>query len=221
MKRSRLIFATAVALLAGAGAVAPSASAQQRPWQQRRAARIAAQKQRAKEKANAAKSVPGGNGATAPKGQPDVRGLAGLPGPWVQKLGQMSPEEQERFLRNNQRFQSLPPERQQQIRQNLQKWNSLSPTERDAIRDRQDFVAHLSPEQRQHLQNDLLPQWQAMPQERRQLINGRLHVLQGMTPQQRDEALKDPQFMRGLSPDEESMLRDLNSLRNPPAPPKP
>jgi len=217
MKWYLLIFAVAATLL---GVAAQPALAQQRPWQQRRAAAIAAQKQRAKDKANAAKAA---NGGIAPKGQPNVHGMEGLPGPWVQRLGQMSPEEQEHFLRNNQRFQSLPPERQQQIRQNLQKWNNLSPTERNAIRDRQDFVAHLSPEQRQHLKNDLLPKWQTMPQERRQLINGRLHVLQGMTPQQREEALKDPQFMRGLSPDEESMLRELNSLRNPSvsAPPKP
>jgi len=48
-----------------------------------------------------------------------------------------------------------------------------------------------------------------------------LHVLQGMTPDQRQAAISDPQFMRGLSPDEQSMLRDLNGLRNPSPPSTP
>jgi hypothetical protein len=74
--------------------------------------------------------------AAAPKGQANLRGVAGLPPKWVEQIRDMSPEQQERFMQNNQRFQSLPPQRQQQIRQNLQKWNNLSPTERGAIRER-------------------------------------------------------------------------------------
>jgi len=34
--------------------------------------------------------------------------------------------------------------------------------------------------------------------------------------QQAADAMKDPQFLRGLSPEEQSMLRDVYSLRNPP-----
>jgi hypothetical protein len=59
---------------------------------------------------------------------------------------------------------------------------------------------------------------QQMPPARKQAINSRLHALQDMTPGEREKALNDPQFMRGLSPDEQSTVRDLNSLTNPPAP---
>src|SRR5277367_5614102 len=65
--------------------------------------------------------------AGVPKAQPNTRGMEGLPPKWVDNVRDMSPEDQERFMQNNQRFQSLPPERQAQIRNNLQKWNSLSP----------------------------------------------------------------------------------------------
>ena len=157
-------------------------------------------------------------GGEAKKPQGNGRGLAGLPPKWVDRLRDMSPEEQERFMRNNQRFQNLPPQRQSQIRKNLQMWNRLSPTERNAIRDRERIWEQMSPEQRQYVRNVLVPKWQSMPPERRQLINGRLHVLQGMTTQQAADAMKDPQFLRGLSPDEQSMLRDVYSLRNPPLP---
>ena len=155
-------------------------------------------------------------GTEGKKPQGNGRGLAGLPPRWVDRLRDMSPEEQERFMRNNQRFQNLPPQRQAQIRRNLQMWNRLSPTERNAIRDRERIWEQMSPEQRQYVRNVLVPKWQAMPPERRQVINGRLHVLQGMTTQQAADAMKDPQFLRGLSPEEQSMLRDVYSLRNPP-----
>ena len=118
-------------------------------------------------------------------------------------------------MENNERFQSLPTQRQQQIRQNLQKWNSLSPTERGAIREREQVLEGLSPEQRQHLQTEILPKWQQMTPDRRQVINGRLHTLHSMPPEDREAALNDPRFMQGLSPDEQSVLRDLSSLRNP------
>lgn len=151
-----------------------------------------------------------------PKGQGDGRGMAGLPPKWIDNLRDMSPEEQERFMRNNRRFQSLPPQRQAQIRRNLQTWNRLSPAERDAIRDEQRTWERMSPEQKQYVQKVLMPKWQAMPPNRRSLIKGRLHVLQGMTTSQQKEALNSPRFMQGLSLDEQQMLREVNSLRNPP-----
>jgi len=73
----------------------------------------------------------------------------------------------------------------------------------------------MTPEQRQYLRNTLLPKWQEMPQERRQAINGRLRILQTMGSVAQQAALADPKFTQGLSPDEQSMLRDLNSFRNP------
>jgi hypothetical protein len=46
-------------------------------------------------------------------------------------------------------------------------------------------------------------------------VTGRLHTLQGMNSTERQAALNDPQFMRGLSPDEQSVLRGLDSLNAP------
>ncbi len=161
----------------------------------------------------------GANGAAngAANGHPGVNGQgeAKLPGPWAQRLGQMSPQEQEHFLQNNERFRSLPPERQQQIRQNLQRYNSLSPTERGALKDRAATWQRMSPEQRQYVQRTLLPKWQQMSPDRKQVVTGRLHTLQQMGPADRQAALNDPRFMQGLSPDEQSVLRGLDSVRNP------
>jgi hypothetical protein len=155
------------------------------------------------------------NGGAVRQGQPNLRGVAGLPPKWVENLREMPPEQQERFLQNNRAFQNLPPERQTQVRKNLENWNKLSPTERDEIRDREQIHERMTPGQRQYLRDTLLPKWQAMPVDRRKLINGRLHMLQQMGPGTQQAALADPKFTQGLNPDEQSMLRDLNSLRNP------
>jgi hypothetical protein len=202
-------WAAILALCAGllAGLSPKTARAQNgrwRAWQARRQA--AAQKQN------------GGRQPKAKPGQPNVRGMEGLPPKWVENLRDMPPDQQERFMQNNEQFQRLPPGRQAQIRQNLQRWNNLSPQQKEEARQREAFLERLTPEQRQYVRNTLLPKWQAMPQDRRQVINRHLGMLRNMSPSTQQAALNDPRFMQGLSPDEQSMLRDLNSLRNPPPP---
>src|SRR5271170_1997958 len=71
---------------------------------------------------------------SAGKGQPNARGIEGLPPKWVENLREMPPGEQDRFLENNQKFQSLPPARQQQVRRNLQLWNNLTPEQKERAR---------------------------------------------------------------------------------------
>jgi hypothetical protein len=192
-----------------AGLAARSASAQDgqrlKAWQARKAASLENAAQR--DDAN----KPGGE-----RGQPNMRGMAGLPPKWVEKLRDMPPEQQQRFMENNEQFQSLPPMRQQQIRANLQKWNNLSPEQKQQARNAEVALERMTPEQRQNVRRTLLPKWQAMPQERRQVISRHLGMLREMSPGTQQAALNDPRFMQGLSPDEQSMLRELNSLRNPP-----
>jgi uncharacterized protein DUF3106 len=150
--------------------------------------------------------------------QPNARGMMGLPPKWVDRLREMSPEEQERFMHNNARFQSLPPERQAQVRENLRRWNQLSPTERNALRDRERVWEQMSPEQRAYVRNQLLPKWQQLPQERRQLLLGRLRMLRGLSPSEREARLNDENFLQGLDPNERQILRDLSNLRGLPTP---
>jgi len=148
------------------------------------------------------------------KGQPNERAMEGLPGKWVQRLRDMPPEQQQQFLENNAQFRQLPAWRQEQVRQNLEKWNRLSPDEKAAVREREQFLENLPPERREYIRNTLLPKWQAMPQDRRQAINRHLGMLRQMSPATQQAALNDPKFLQGLSPDEQSLLRELNSLRN-------
>ena len=152
------------------------------------------------------------------KPKPNARALMGLPPKWVEKLQDRSPEEQERFMRNNARFRNLPPQRQEQIRRRLQNWNQMTPQQRNAMRNREQIFNRLSPEERKEVVTDLFPRWQNLPPDRKQIVLGRLRVLSGMTQQQRQQELQDPQFMRGLNPNEQDMLQKLSNLRLGPGP---
>jgi len=190
------------------GFAAQTASAQNgerlREWRARQQAR--------REAAGAARP----NGEGGGKGQPGERAIEGLPGPWIQRLRDMPPEQQERFMQNNERFRQLPAWRQEQIRRNLDNWNRLSPEDKQELRDRETALERMTPEQRQYVRDTLLPKWQSMEPARRQAIVRHLAMLRNMSPATQQAALNDPKFLQGLNPDEQSMLRDLNSLRNPP-----
>jgi hypothetical protein len=154
----------------------------------------------------------------APKNQPNLRSMDGLPPKWVDNMRNMSPDEQQRFMQNDARFNGLPPARQEQIRKNLENWNKLTPQQQDDYRRREAALEQMTPAQRQYFTGTVLPKWAALPQERKQVINRHLAMLGQMSPETQQAALSDPRFTQGMSPDEQGMLRDLNALRNPPAP---
>jgi hypothetical protein len=145
-----------------------------------------------------------------------ARNHAGLPPKWEEHLQEMTPEEQQRFMKNNERFRQLSPEGQAQIRDKLRYWNGLSPDERQSLRDRQRVWEQMTPAQQDHIQRDLLPKWQQLPEDRRQVVLSRLHELNNMSDADRAAKVNDPQYMRGLSPDEQDMLKSLSVLRTGP-----
>lgn len=202
MKRRNIIFGLCLVLLTDIAAQSAWAQNGER-FRERQAARRQAAGQRRE-------------GGPAEKRQQNGRGLVGLPPKWVQNLRDMPPEEQEKFMQNNERFQSLPPWRQQQIRQNLQKWNSLSLEQQDRIRKTQQFLENATPEQRDRFENDIVPKLAQMAPERRARVLNHWRRLQALGPAEQQEALRDPAFMGNLSPEEQSVVRDLNSMGAPP-----
>jgi hypothetical protein len=160
-----------------------------------------------------------------PEGSPQERAPGGKLGPrsnlpprWIERLQDMTPAEQEKFLSNNARFRSLPPQRQAQIRQRLQTWNNLSPEQRQTLMQRERVLEQMTPEQRQYVRQTLLPQWQSLPPARRQVVLGKLRDLHDLSDSERAAKLNDESFMNGLSPDERQILRGLSSLKVGPPP---
>jgi hypothetical protein len=217
MRVSKLQFAAWLGSLLLAGLLAQPALAQGGRGKHLNPVAQKSAQNRPVEKKNQAQG-PNGGANVNNQGKPNARGMMGVPPEWVVRLREMSPEEQERFMRNNARFQNLPPERQAQVRENLRRWNHLSPTERNALRDRERVWEQMSPEQRAYVRNELLPKWQQLPQDRRQLLLGRLRTLRGLSPAERDTRLNDENFLQGLDPNERQMLRDISKLPGLPTP---
>jgi Protein of unknown function (DUF3106) len=152
------------------------------------------------------------------------RNLMGLPSTWVERLQDMTPAEQEKFLANNERFKGMTPQQQAQIRARLQYWNNLSPDQRQELRERERVWERMTPEQRQYVHDTLLPKWQSMPPASKLIIRRHLARLSGLNENQRQEMLNRRSFMKNMTPEEQSMLKELSRLRvgdTPDAPPAP
>src|SRR5579859_367208 len=106
----------------------------------------------------------------------------------------LNPQEKQRTLDNYKKYQNLSPGQRQQVQEAAQNWNRLSP------------------EQRSHIKNDVLPRWQQLPPQRQRAIQQRLGVLKNMPESARNQHLADPNFTRGMTEEDKSMLRDLSHL---------
>jgi hypothetical protein len=169
--------------------------------------------------AAAQKPAPKPNMNPTAKNPPNLRNLAGLPPKWVENMRNMPPDEQERFMENDERFKNLPPERQQQIRKNLQNWNSLTPEQQEVVRQREAALERMTPDQRRYFTQVVGPKYQALPPGRKQVVNRHLAMLSRLSPDTQQAVLNDPRFMQGMSPDEQGLVRDMNALRSPPPEP--
>lgn len=130
--------------------------------------------------------------------------------PWVDTMRELSPQQRERVFQNSRAFQSLSPDKQNKIRQQFAQWDRMTPMQQADLRAKEQTWRNLTPEQRDHIKNDVLPKWRQLPWDRQQVIKQKLGVLQNMPESARNQRLNDPNFTRGMSDDEKSMLRDLS-----------
>jgi len=110
------------------------------------------------------------------------------------------------------RFQDLSPQDKQRVLDNNRRLQNLTPAQRQDLADRAHVWGQMTQAQRDHIKNDVLPKWRSMPQDRRRAIQNRLGVLQNMPESARNQHLNDPNFTRGMSPEDKSTLRDLSHL---------
>ena len=130
--------------------------------------------------------------------------------PWVDRMRDLSPQQRENVLQNSRAFQNLSPEQQGKIRQQFNQWDRMTPQQRADQRVKEETWRNLTPAQRDHIKNDILPKWRQMSWDRQQVMKQKLGVLQNMPESARNQRLNDPNFTRGMSDDEKSMLHDLS-----------
>ncbi len=130
--------------------------------------------------------------------------------PWVDRMRDLSPAQRENVLQNSRAFQNLAPEQQNKIRQQFNQWDRMTPAQRADQRTKEETWRQMTPAQREHIKNDVLPKWKQMPWDRQQVMRQKLGVLQNMPESARNQRLNDPEFTKGMSDDEKSMLHDLS-----------
>lgn len=155
---------------------------------------------------NGARPGYGARGNVTPRQQLGV----GAARPWVDQMRDLSPQQRERVLQNSRAFQNLSPDQQNKIHQQFNQWDRMTPLQRADQRTKEDTWRRMTPEQRDHIKNDVMPKWRHMPWDRQQVMKQRLGVLQNMPESARNQRLNDPNFTRGMSDDEKSMLHDLS-----------
>jgi hypothetical protein len=131
---------------------------------------------------------------TNPNGNPNRPPSSYTPPQPQRKFSDMTPQERQKILDNNNRYRNLSPAQREELGRRAEQWNRLTP------------------QQQSHIRNDVLPKWRQMPLERRQAIRQRLRVLQNMPESARNQRLSDPEFTRGMSDEDKATLRDLSHL---------
>ena len=211
--RLQFHFGAVLAAVLSAGLLCPPASAQrfrqvgQTTSQQRRLQRQFKRQQLLQPKAAPNPVRPGVN-----PGNPGVGNPNNLAPKAIERLQDMPPDKQEKFLQNNQRFQNLPPQQQEQVRKSLQAWNRLTPGQQQDLRERQQVWEQMTPAQQREVRQTLLPRWQQLLPARRQAIMQRLHSLRDLSETDRQAKLNDPAFVEGLNPGDREMLGQLAHL---------
>lgn len=176
------------------------------------------QRRKAQQQERRAQPRPGKNtDAVAPRRGADNFQPGNAPdSPFLDRLRQMSPDDQRRFLEGNPRFRRMPGDRQQQIRENLRRWNAMSSEQKQDLIHRERVWQQMTLDQRQRVRQEILPRWQNMEAPRRQAIMRRLGVLRPLSEEEREAKLKDEAFLAGLNAEEREVLHTVAKLRLPP-----
>jgi len=148
-----------------------------------------------------------GVGPIAPRGEGIGRHQQGL----MRRLLELSPEEQERLLANDERFKRLPRERQERIRENLRRWNQLSPEQKQRILARQRAFAQLSVEQQEEARA-LFQRWRELPMPRRRALMQGFREMRNLPADQRRSFVTRPDVEKRFSPEERNLLVGLARL---------
>jgi len=106
-----------------------------------------------------------------------------LPGPALQRLSQMTPEQRQKALAR------LPPERRARIEEQLNRLEKLPPDQRARLLQRYD-------------------EFQGLPRDRQAAVRSELQALRKLPTPRLRERLNSPEFQQNFSPEEQRLLRE-------------
>jgi hypothetical protein len=129
-------------------------------------------------------------------------------GPWMQQHSNMSPQEQQRALRNEPGFNQLPPQMQQRMSDRLNRLNSMPQAQRERTLQRGEALERMSPEQRTQVRG-AMGQLGSLPQDRQQSVSRAFRQLRDMPVPERNALLNSPQYRQQFTDEERGTLGNL------------
>jgi hypothetical protein len=129
-------------------------------------------------------------------------------GAWLQRHGNLPPEQQERALRSEPGFSRLSPETQQKLLDRLRQINRMPPQQRQRAVDRIETLEHMSPQMRQQVRSSV-QEFHALPEDRQRLVKKAFRDLREYPPEQRQAMMNSGKFQAQFTPQERYILGSI------------
>jgi Protein of unknown function (DUF3106) len=129
-------------------------------------------------------------------------------GTWLQRHGNLSPEEQEKALQREPGFNQLRPEAQQKLLDRLRQINRMPLNQRQRTLDHIEALERLSPQMRQQVRASF-QDFRSLPVDRQRLVRKAYRDLREYPPEQRQVMMNSNQFQAQFTPQERRMLGNI------------
>jgi hypothetical protein len=129
-------------------------------------------------------------------------------GTWLQRHGNLTPDQQEKALRSEPGFSRLAPEQQQRLLGRLQQLNRMPPNQRQRTVDHIEAMERLTPQMRQQVRASF-QEFHTLPEDRRRLMKKAFRDLREYPPEQRQAMMNSAQFQSQFTPQERNILGNL------------
>jgi hypothetical protein len=129
-------------------------------------------------------------------------------GAWLQRHGNLPPEQQERALQSEPGFNRLPPDTQQKLLNRLRQINRMPPNQRQRTVDHIEALERLTPQMRQQVRASF-QDFHALPEDRQRMVRKAFRDLREYPPEQRQALMSSGQFQAQFTPQERSILGNI------------
>jgi hypothetical protein len=129
-------------------------------------------------------------------------------GKWLERHGNLTPEQQEKALQSEPGFSQLAPEQQQRLLGRLRQLNRMPLAQRQRTIDHIEAMERLTPQMRQQVRASF-QEFHTLPEDRRRLMKKAFRDLREYPPEQRQAMMNSSQFQAQFSPQERGILTNL------------
>jgi Protein of unknown function (DUF3106) len=134
------------------------------------------------------------------------------PGVLLERLRSLPPDQREKVLENNLRFQQLPADQQEKLRERVRQLPELSPEQRELIQQRFAIFNNLTPAQQEKAREIYERRWSKLEPARRRALLQEFRRLRALPEAERKQRLESPELQNQFSSDERDLLAQLISL---------